>query len=216
MYMRCIALTRAGSQCKNNTKDGDTFCGIHLLSDNEIAPFAESLPDNLISDFVASSGWKKILSNRNDLNYLEARKGELMRQAGGGRNYFNELNEAWREVELCENASDTQGREVALRHVGDLIKKGKRSEGYKAEILDIIERSRRLRESEIQAESKIGMLIPLAQVLLEMKQYVSLVLAAARKVMPNDDYLRLSGELVAIQNNPPLLESITRSVTIEL
>ena len=214
--MKCIAVTRAGSQCKNQAKDGDTFCGIHLLSDNDIAPFAESLPDNLISDFVASSSWKKILSNRNDLNYLEARKGELMRQAGGGKNFFHELNEAWREVEICESASDVQGREVALRNVGDLIKKGKRSERYKSEILDIIERSRRLRESEIQAESKIGMLIPLAQVLLEMKQYVSLVLAAARKVMPNDDYLRLSGELVAIQNNPPLLESITRNITIEL
>ncbi len=214
--MRCIALTRAGSQCKNTAQDGKEFCGIHLLSDNDIAPFAESLPDSLINDFVASSSWKRILSNRADLQYLESAKAEKLRQSGGGRDFFNELNEAWREVELSENASDTQGREVALRSVGDLIKKGKRSERYKSEILDIIERSRRLRESEVSAETKVGSLIPLAQVLLEMRQYVALVLAAARKVMPSDDYLRLSGELVAIQNNPPLLESITKNITIEL
>lgn len=214
--MKCIAVTRAGSQCKNQAKDGDTFCGIHLLSDNDIAPFAESLPDNLVNDFVASSSWKRILSNRADLQYLESAKAEKLRQSGGGRDFFNELNEAWREVELCESASDTQGREVALRNVGELIKRGKRSEKYKAEILDIIERSRRLRESEVNSETKVGALIPLAQVLLEMRQYVALVLAAARRVMPNDDYLRLSGELVAIQNNPPLLESITRNITIDL
>lgn len=214
--MKCIALTRSGTQCNNTAKDGNEFCGIHLGTNPDIAPFAESLPDNLINDFAGSLAWKKILSNRDDLAYLESRKAEKLRQAGGGRDYFNELNAAWSEVERCESAGDVQGKEVCLRTVGDIIKKGKRSEKWKLEILDMIERSRRLRESEINAETKIGMLIPLAQVLLEMKQYVSLVLAAARRVMPNDDYLRLSGELVAIQNNPPLLESLTRNITIDL
>lgn len=214
--MRCIALTRAGTQCKNTAREGTEFCGVHHLTTSDIVPFAESLPDNLVNDFIASHNWTRILSNRSDLNYLEARKGELMRQAGGGRDYFNELNEAWREVEYCERSSDTAGREAALRNVGDLIERGKKSERWKLEILDLIERSRKLRADEIKAETQLNVLVPLTQVMLEMKQYVALVLAAAKRIMTNDDYLRLSGELVAIQQNPPLLESLTRNVTIDL
>ena len=214
--MKCIALTKSGTQCRNSAKDGQEFCGIHAGTNPEIAPFAESLPDSLINVFVDSLGWKRVLSNRADIAYLESRKAEKLRQAGGGRDYFNELNVAWKEVQVCENAGDTAGREAMLRNVGDLIERGKRSEKWQSDILALIGLTRQLRADEVKAEVTVGTLLPLAQVLLEMKQYVALVLAAARKVMPNDDYLRLSGELVAIQNNPPLLESITRSITIDL
>lgn len=214
--MRCIAITKNGSQCKNNTRGTGEFCAIHTNTPVDVAPFAESLPGNLVDDFADSLGWKKILSNRADLAYLEARKAELLRQTGGGRNYFNEVNDAWRIVEFCTKSGDTAGREAALRDLGDVIERGKRSERYKTEILDIIERARRLRESEIKAETSIGLLVPTAQVLLEMKQYVALVMFAVKRLTDGDTYLRLARELEALQNNPPLLEQITSKITIDL
>lgn len=214
--MKCIAMTRSGSQCRNSAKDGLAYCGIHSNTPVDIAPFAESLPDNLVDDFVDSLGWKRLLSNRADISYLEARKAELLRQAGGGRNFFTELLNQWQLVEQCEKAGDTPGREAALREVGDLIRRGKRSEKWKADYLEIIERTRRLRADEINAEMKIGMLIPLAQVMMEMKQYVAIVLAAARRATDPETYARLAGELEAIQRNPPVLAEITGRVTIDL
>lgn len=212
--MQCIAITSGGKQCRNTAKLGGEFCGIHDRRDNKIAPFAESLPDTLVTDFANSLDFQNILSNRNDIAYLEAQKAELLRRQGGGHDYFNELGEAWKEYKTCEKMGDTQGLAAAIRNVGDLIEKGKRSEKWKRDHLDLIERTRRLRQDEMNAEIKIGLLLPTAQVILEMQQFTALVLAAASRIMSPDDYARLAPELIAIRNNPPLLEAITKNTNV--
>lgn len=210
--MQCIATTSGGKQCRNTAKAGEEFCGIHANRNNKIAPFAESLPDALVNDFTNSLEFQSILSNRSDIAYLESQKAELLRRQGGGRDYFTELGEAWQEYKHCEKAGDNQGLAAAIRNIGELIERGRRSEKWKRDLLDLIDRTRRLRQDEMNAEIKIGLLLPTTQVILEMQQYTALVLAAASRIMSPDDYARLAPELMAIRNNPPLLEAITKGI----
>lgn len=214
--MQCIAITASNKQCKNTAKPGSEFCGIHTNRVIAIAPFAESLPDNLVGDFVNSLDYKNVLSNRSDIAYLEAQKAELLRRQGGGRDYFDELGEAWHEYKFCEKAGDAPGIATAIRNIGDLIERGKRSEKWKRDHLELIEKTRRLRQDEINAEIKIGLLLPTTQVVLEMQQYTALVLAAAHRIMSPDDYTKLAPELIAIRNNPPLLDTILNNTTVDI
>lgn len=157
----CGAKCRDGHLCPNPPTRGKKRCRMHGGSSPEgIGHYAYKtghtsklmalLPKRMQSHYEESYNDKRLLEARSSIALIDARLADLLSQvdSSAGAEQWKELKDAWDELEYRSARQETDLMRAQLMIVGRLIKQGGRDMGIWHEIMDLLERRRRLTETE--------------------------------------------------------------------
>lgn len=157
--MRCSAKSKqSGEQCKRHTAVGRTVCSIHggktprgnLLPQTTTGRYSRDLPTRLASRYAEAVSDPDLLQLDSEIHLTDAliRDRLATLDTGESGRLWRELNAAWREFAAARKAGDAAGMTVALAQIEPLINRGVADWSARQEVLDMVERRRKLVDSE--------------------------------------------------------------------
>lgn len=157
--MRCTATAKqTGEQCKRAASPGRTVCNIHggktprgaALPQTTTGRYSKDLPTRLAARFQESERDPDLLNLTSEIKLTDA----LLRDALGAMDR-GEAGRLWRDLAAqwtaLQDANITKDRDAAaqaLNQIGSLIKRGVADAAARDEVLGIMERRRKLVDSE--------------------------------------------------------------------
>lgn len=184
----CGAKTRKGTPCRNTAVMENGRCRMHG-GKSPIGAGHPSYRDGRHSKFGAIFSGDALAhyeATRDDPRYLEMREDialmdtllleELMRaRVGEGGALWEELGRVWRSFEEADPTKDATTAGRALRRMGEIIAEGAGRHAAQGQALEIIERKRKLTETERRRISEEQQMIPAARVLAFVGALVAIV-----------------------------------------
>lgn len=157
--MQCQAKAKStGEQCGRRAVAGKRVCTVHggLTPSGPASPHwkdggrSKYLPKRLLDDYQASLDNPDKLVLDEDIALIDARLSDVLRRVDSGESgqVWRDLREAKREYEAAQRARDTAAVAVAVNTIMDLISRGTHDSAAWAEVTGLIERRRKLVESE--------------------------------------------------------------------
>lgn len=149
---------RTGEPCRNAAVTGRRHCRMHggkspvgpALPQWKDGGRSKYLPKRLLDDYQASLDNPDKLLLDADIALIDSRLSDVLRRVDSGESgrLWTELRETVREYEAAQRARDTASVALAVNTLVDLVKRGQHDSAAWAEITGLIERRRKLVESE--------------------------------------------------------------------
>lgn len=168
------------------------------------------LPKRLMADYQASLADSDKLVLNKEIALIDARMADLLRRVDSGESgqLWALLRQTWREYEAARKANDTIGLVQAITTLGEIITRGHHDAMAWTEVTGLVERRRKLVESErkrlVEAQQVVA--VEQAAALLGL-----MVDAVQRHVRDDailgaivDEYARLVGRPVPVEAPPAL------------
>lgn len=184
--MRCGAKTRSGDPCKNPVMVGRNRCRMHgAKSPRGVASpqmvhgrYSKDLPTRLQARYQESQSDQDLLNLRSEISLTDAFVEDALKglDTGESGRLWRDLKATWDELEDANRAKDSIAAKQALNEIGALIRRGLAAYAARAETMDLIERRRKLVESE--QKRRIAM-----QDMIDSKQAMMLVVRLTDAVM---------------------------------
>lgn len=213
----CGAKTSNGTPCKKAPTPGMTRCYMHggKTPVGAAAPtfktgrYSKYLPNRLAARYHEAQSDPYILNQQEEIALLDARIAELLTSVdeGGGRALWEQARKTFKDLRFAQTTQDTEGIVTALRTLDALINKGAAEGDTWAEVYDLVERRRRLVESERKRFVELGQMVTASQLMTMMGAISSLI----REHVTDRDALRaistgilaLTGSGVALPGGEP-------------
>lgn len=157
---QCTAKSgRSGERCKNHAVTGRKTCRIHggtvpvgIASPHfKHGRHSKYMQGNLLSSYETFLADSDRLNLDSEIALIDARIAEQLEKVGkvqDSRTLWKALQEAHKKLETANRQRDGEGMEKALAEISYLIKTGFRVYNQWEEITDLIERRRKLVDSE--------------------------------------------------------------------
>lgn len=156
---QCTAKSKqSGQRCKRHATPGRTVCNIHggktprghALPQTTHGRHSKDLPTRLAGRYEASRTDPELLNLTDEIALADAliedaRKG--LDHGESGR-LFAALKVAWDDLQHAQRGKDAAGVQAAMADIGALIRQGVGAYAARNETMDLVERRRRLVESE--------------------------------------------------------------------
>lgn len=157
--MRCAATAKqTGEQCKRAASPGRTVCNIHggktprgaALPQTVTGRYSKDLPTRLAARYQEAITDPDLLNLTSEIQLTDT----LLRDAlsamdrGEAGKLWRDLSEQWTALQEANRTKDKGGAAHALNQIGTLIKRGVADAAARDEVLGIMERRRRLVDSE--------------------------------------------------------------------
>jgi len=171
----CGAKTRGGRPCQKSPLTGRNRCRLHggASPAGVASPTfkhgrrSKYMPARLVSRYEEALADPFLLEQKAEIALLDARLSELLEQVGDGSSAerWKVLQVALGDLEWAVQTQDTDGFNSAIKHMRAIIQSGSAVQDVWTEIYDVIERRRRLVESERKRYVEMGQMITAAQLL---------------------------------------------------
>lgn len=158
---QCTAKSkRSGERCKRHASIGMNVCAIHggktpsgLANPNlKHGRYSKDLPTRLAARYEHAASDPDLLRLDSEIHLLGTLISERLATLDTGESgrIWRELRESWKQYMVARSARppDTAGMSDALDRVAELIQRGSADHGARQEIADLIERRRKLVDSE--------------------------------------------------------------------
>jgi len=144
---RCKAKAMANGLCYHH--GGATPRG-HALPQTTHGRYSKDLPTRLASRYAEAASDPDLLQLDSEIHLTDAliRDRLATLDTGESGRLWRELNAAWREFASARKAGDAAGMTVALAQIEPLINRGVADWAARQEVLDMVERRRKLVDSE--------------------------------------------------------------------
>lgn len=158
MRNQCGAMTRDGDPCKSRAVMANGRCRMHggktprgfALPQTKTGRHSKDLPTRLAGRYLESLNDPDLLNLSDDIALTDAfiedaRKG--LDHGESGR-LFAELKSTWDQLMTAQRAKDAAGVQMHMAELGALIRQGVGAYAARNEAADLIDRRRKLVESE--------------------------------------------------------------------
>lgn len=199
--MQCQAKAKStGEQCGRRAVAGKRVCTVHggLTPSGPASPHwkdggrSKYLPKRLLDDYQASLDNPDKLLLDEDIALIESRLSDVLRRVDSGESgrIWTELREARRELEAARRIPDKDLRSAAIASavnvMCELIDRGSHDSAAWAEVTGLIERRRKLVESERKRLVEAQQLVHVEQA----AALLGLMVDAVRRHVRDDATLR--------------------------
>lgn len=199
--MQCAAKSkRTGEQCRQPAMTGRTTCYMHggktprgaALPQTTHGRYSKDLPTRLAARYEEARNDPDLLNLNAEIQLTYALLTEALKGMDTGESgvLWRMLNEAWSEVQPEDLSQINESSRLALFAIGDLIKRGIADAAARSEVLGIIERRRKLVESEGKRRTAM-------QQMITAERLMVLVSAVVDVVMRHVDEPRVRAEISA-------------------
>ena len=169
MQPRCGAKTRDGDPCKNPPVTGATRCRMHggktprghALPQTTTGRYSKDLPTRLAARYEEARTDPDLLNLNAEIHLTYALMTEALRgmdQGEAGR-LWSDLRASWEALQEANRQRDGDAAKQALAEIGRLIARGVADHAARAEVLEIVERRRKLVESEAKRRTAMQQMI---------------------------------------------------------
>lgn len=169
MHQRCGAKTRDGDPCKNPPVIGATRCRMHggktprgrALPQTTHGRYSKDLPTRLAARYEEARTDPDLLNLNAEIHLTYAMLTEALRgmdQGEAGR-LWRDLKTTWDALQEANRQRDGDAAKQALSEIGRLIARGVADAAARSEVLDIVERRRKLVESEAKRRTAMQQMI---------------------------------------------------------
>lgn len=156
---RCTAIAKGtGEQCKKDAVQGSTKCHMHggktprgMASPHyKHGRYSKDLPSRLADKYQEARSDSELLALRDDIALVDARLRELVGRIDTGEadSLWRWLEEAVDDLLIARRSKDQAGIAAAVNDIVQAVEKGSSERKTWAEIFDLLERRKRLVESE--------------------------------------------------------------------
>ena len=194
---QCTATSkRTGRPCGARAMTGRHLC-YHHGGKSPVGPAlpqwkdggrSKYLPKRLLDDYQASLDNPDKLVLDADIALIDSRLNDVLRKVDSGESgrLWSELRETVREYEAAQRARDTAAVALAVNTLVDLVKRGQHDSAAWAEVTGLIERRRKLVESERKRLVEAQQLVHVEQA----AALLALLVDAVRRHVRDDATLR--------------------------
>lgn len=194
---QCTATSkRTGERCGAKAVKGRNVC-YHHGGRSLAGPASKTwkdggrskyLPKRLLDDYQASLDNPDKLLLDEDIALIESRLSDVLRRVDSGESgrIWTELRDAKREYQAAQRARDTAAVAMAVNAIMDLIDRGSHDSAAWAEVTGLIERRRKLVESERKRLVEAQQLVHVEQA----AALLGLMVDAVRRHVRDDATLR--------------------------
>lgn len=111
---------------------------------------SKDLPTRLAGRYEVAASDPDLLRLDSELHLIDALMNDRLAvlDTGESGRLWNELGSEWESLEAAQRAKDQAGTVASAQRIKSLIKRGQADHGARTEILDMIERRRKLVDSE--------------------------------------------------------------------
>ena len=197
--MQCGAKTRDGTPCKARAM-ANGRCRMHggTALKGAASPrfstgrYSKDLPTRLAARYEEARTDPDLLNLNAEIQLTYALLGEALKGMDHGESgrLWAELKATWDEFQEANRAQDKEASRLALVAMGDLITRGVADAAARSEVLNIIERRRKLVESEGKRRTAM-------QQMITAERLMVLVAAVVDVVMRHVDEPRVRAEISA-------------------
>ncbi len=156
---QCTAQSkRTGNRCRDHAMKGRTTCYHHggstprgfALPQTKTGRHSKDLPTRLAGRYTASRNDPDLLNLSEEIALTDAFIEDARRGLDHGESgrLFTELKAAWDALTAAQRAKDSDGVSQAIGEIGTLIRHGVAAYAARNEAADLIERRRKLVDSE--------------------------------------------------------------------
>ena len=199
--VQCSATSkRTGEQCQRAAMTGRTTCYIHggktprgaALPQTTHGRYSKDLPTRLAARYEEARTDPDLLNLNAEIQLTYALLGEALKGMDHGESgqLWRSLKDAWETFQDANRAQDKESSRLALIDIGDLIRRGVADAAARSEVLGIIERRRKLVESEGKRRTAM-------QQMITAERLMVLVSAVVDVVMRHVDEPRVRAEISA-------------------
>lgn len=203
--MQCTAKAKStGEQCQRNAM-ANGKCWVHggptprgfALPQTIHGRHSKDLPTRLAGRYTASRNDPDLLNLSEEIALTDAFIEDARRGLDHGQSgrLFAELKAVWNELEAARRAKDAEGMQQAIAEIGTLIRHGVASYAARSEAADLIERRRKLVDSEGKRRVAMQDTITSEKAMLLVS---SLVAAVNRHVDDRDIRIAIAADFGAI------------------
>jgi len=195
----CGAKTKSGGTCKNPPMLGKKRCRMHggatptgaALPQFKHGRYSSVMPERMRARYAESLADPQLEALRGDIALVDARLEDVLGRVDTGEagSLWTALFNAWEDFQSARRLGDEDRTEWALNDLESLIGRGVTDAAAWAEVMGLIERRRKLVESELKRLEKM-------QQVLTIEQAMTLVAAVQEAVRRN---VRDRGILAAIE-----------------
>ena len=197
--MQCGAKTRSGEPCKTPAMPNGR-CRMHggKIPRGAASPhfvtgrYSKDLPTRLAARYEEARNDPDLLNLNAEIQLTYALLGEALKGMDHGESgqLWRSLKDAWETFQDANRAQDKEASRLALIDIGDLIRRGVADAAARSEVLGIIERRRKLVESEGKRRTAM-------QQMITAERLMVLVSAVVDVVMRHVDEPRVRAEISA-------------------
>lgn len=173
---QCTAKSkRTGRQCQRPAMTGTTVCYHHggktpfghNLPQTKSGRYSRHLPTRLSASYERALADPDLVAMDSELALVDARMLELLQRidAGDSAKAWRAIVAAWEQFKRARTAKDTTAMGAALDAIGNAITDLHVDERW-GEVLDLVERRRRLAESEQKRRVAAGHMITMERAML--------------------------------------------------
>lgn len=112
--------------------------------------YSRDLPTRLAGRYELAASDPDLLRLDSELHLVDALLNDRLAvlDTGESGRIWNELGSEWKALEVAQRSKDQAGVVASLQRIKSLIKRGQADHGARSEVLDMIERRRKLVDSE--------------------------------------------------------------------
>jgi hypothetical protein len=191
-HRRCTAKAKSRqARCRFPRVPGRKVCRYHggLTPVGPAAPnfkhgrHSKYLPKRLLDDYQAAASDKNILVLREDIALLDVRIGEVLGRldTGESEERWTKLAPAWADFMMAAQSGDKTAQVRLIDDLDRIIRGGSANAQIWSEVTALVEKRRRLVDSEQKREVAADAMIPVAMVIGYLAAVVLAVKEAARK-----------------------------------
>ena len=183
--MQCGAKTRSGEPCKAKAMPNGR-CRMHggkiprgaALPQTTHGRYSKDLPTRLAARYEEARTDPDLLNLNAEIQLTYALLGEALKGMDHGESgrLWRELKATWDEFQEANRAQDKEASRLALVSMGDLIKRGVADAAARSEVLNIIERRRKLVESEGKRRTAMQQMITAERLMVLVAAVVDVVM----------------------------------------
>jgi len=183
--MQCGAKTRSGEPCKARAM-ANGRCRMHggptprgaALPQTTTGRYSKDLPTRLAARYEEARNDPDLLNLNAEIQLTYALLGEALKGMDHGESgqLWRSLKDAWDEFQEANRAQDKEASRLALVAMGDLIRRGVADAAARSEVLGIIERRRKLVESEGKRRTAMQQMITAERLMVLVSAVVDVVM----------------------------------------
>lgn len=156
---------RSGERCKNHALPGREVCRIHggktprglALPQTKHGRHSKDIPTRLIADYEAALADTELIAVREELAMLVAREADLLRRVDTGEagEHWGAMMSAWADYKAAHRSGDDTLMASSETRLWAAMDAGSKDYEAWGEYLNVVERRRRLVETERKRLSEI-------------------------------------------------------------
>jgi hypothetical protein len=189
--MRCKARTKRGLKCRALALKNKLYCKHHsrvTQMDRNSGRYSANIPKHLLKDYEAGIADPNLTTLRDDIALFDARINELLSQIDSGENpdMWLDLQRSWGNFMDAVREGDADKQRTLLPAINTLIIRGASKASAWKELGIVLEKRRKMVESEQKRLVSTSQMIAVEQVMHLMAATINALRKVVNKHVPRE------------------------------